>query len=247
MKNRFLPLSLLSVILFSLILWSCNKDDDDDTVTPTDTTNPVLSLNGNAIEYYDLGDTYVEAGATANDETDGNITSQIVISGTVNTNEAGLYDLVYSVSDQGGNTVSETRHVYVKADRLEGTYAVTSTVTGPGSGTYNYTETVTSTAVYNHLTIAGLGGYAGISIDAIADGNDVDFNESVIYDANGDSNNDSIIARTISSSYSVENTGGNIIAKILTINYKFHYFIGDGTGNYTDGGEDLVSATYTKQ
>ena len=38
-----------------------------------------------------VGDTYTEAGATANDNVDGNITNNIVITGSVNTSSSGTY------------------------------------------------------------------------------------------------------------------------------------------------------------
>ena len=42
-----------------------------------------------------VGGTYIEKGATASDEKDGNITSKIQISGVVNTSKAGTYTVTY--------------------------------------------------------------------------------------------------------------------------------------------------------
>ena len=61
------------------------------TSTLTDTTPPVIALNGQASITLSVGDTYTEAGATANDNVDGNITNNIVITGSVNTSSSGTY------------------------------------------------------------------------------------------------------------------------------------------------------------
>ena len=54
-----------------------------------------------------VGDTYNEQGATATDNIDGNLTSSIVIAGTVNTAVAGSYNVTYNVSDASGNAATE--------------------------------------------------------------------------------------------------------------------------------------------
>ncbi|MDO1502255.1 DUF5011 domain-containing protein [Winogradskyella maritima] len=81
-----------------------------------DTTAPVITLNGPSSITLDLGQTYNEQGATATDNVDGNLTSSIVTTGTVDTNTAGTYTLTYSVSDAAGNNTSITRTVTVNPD-----------------------------------------------------------------------------------------------------------------------------------
>ncbi len=80
-----------------------------------DTTPPVITLNGASTVNLNVGDTYTELGATANDNIDGDITANIVIGGdTVNTNVAGTYVVTYNVSDAAGNAANEvTRTVNV--------------------------------------------------------------------------------------------------------------------------------------
>ncbi|WP_414731540.1 immunoglobulin-like domain-containing protein [Winogradskyella sp.] len=87
------------------------------TVNP-DTTIPVITLVGSANINLNVGDTYNEQGATATDNYDGNITSNIIIGGdTVDTNTAGTYIVTYNVSDAAGNAANEvTRTVNVIAD-----------------------------------------------------------------------------------------------------------------------------------
>ncbi|MDY8135525.1 immunoglobulin-like domain-containing protein [Aquimarina sp. 2201CG5-10] len=82
-------------------------------VTSPDATPPVITLNGDNPQVVQLGETYAEAGATATDDVDGDLTSSISISGNVDTNTAGQYTITYSVTDAAGNTDTETRTVIV--------------------------------------------------------------------------------------------------------------------------------------
>ncbi|OUR93868.1 hypothetical protein A9Q87_03925 [Flavobacteriales bacterium 34_180_T64] len=82
-----------------------------------DTEAPVITLNGASTINLNVGDTYTELGATAIDNEDGNLTSSIVTTGTVNTNVGGTYLVNYNVSDAAGNAASEiTRTVNVIPD-----------------------------------------------------------------------------------------------------------------------------------
>lgn len=73
----------------------------------TDRTAPVITLNGSAsVEIY-TGNPYVDAGATALDNADGNITGNMTILNTVNTAVAGLYTVTYSVSDSSLNAANQ--------------------------------------------------------------------------------------------------------------------------------------------
>gem|GEM_PF-332424 len=86
------------------------------TVNP-DTIAPVITLNGASTINLNIGDAYNEQGATATDNLDGNLTSSIVISGSVNTASAGTYFVNYNVSDSSGNAANQvTRTVVVSAD-----------------------------------------------------------------------------------------------------------------------------------
>lgn len=75
--------------------------------TPLDTTAPIISLNGATIVDINVNDSYNDLGATASDNADGNLTSSIIKTGTVNTNIAGTYTLNYNVSDVAGNKASQ--------------------------------------------------------------------------------------------------------------------------------------------
>ena len=86
------------------------------TVTP-DATAPVITLLGNSNVSIELGTTYTDAGATANDNIDGVLTLNIAVTSTVNTNVAGTYTVTYNVSDAAGNAATPvTRTVTVTPD-----------------------------------------------------------------------------------------------------------------------------------
>ncbi len=78
-----------------------------------DTTPPVITIIGdNPLELI-VGETFTDAGATAEDETDGDRTAHITTEGTVDTAIAGSYPITYRVSDLSGNAASATRTVIV--------------------------------------------------------------------------------------------------------------------------------------
>jgi len=63
---------------------------------------PTISLLGERTLFLAIGDNYLESGAMALDEQDGDITSQIVINSQVNTSAVGDYLVKYSVTDSSG-------------------------------------------------------------------------------------------------------------------------------------------------
>lgn len=86
-----------------------------------DITAPIITLLGENPVNVTVGNTYTDAGATASDNIDGDITSEIVLSGTVNTNVIGTYTLTYNVSDNAGNPATPvTRTVNVIAQNNNG-------------------------------------------------------------------------------------------------------------------------------
>ena len=76
------------------------------TVTVVDQTPPILSLIGSQSVTIDYGSLYIEEGAVALDNVDGNISGSVVISGSVDTNNIGVYTLTYGVSDTAGNVAT---------------------------------------------------------------------------------------------------------------------------------------------
>lgn len=90
------------------MIQSCKKDKNKDTTPPVITVNPPNPYTVNK------DSAYVDPGATALDETDGDISSKIVTTNNVNVHDTGYYQVKYNVSDNSGNAaVEKVRNVHV--------------------------------------------------------------------------------------------------------------------------------------
>jgi len=108
-----------------IIVWryrkdgSISKSKDNGSIRQVSNLNisqfpPVLTLIGANPMNLTVGDRYFEHGATAIDNEDGDLSNKIVISGSVNSQQAGTYLLTYSVTDSASNEVTLQRSVIVK-------------------------------------------------------------------------------------------------------------------------------------
>ena len=97
-------------------------DDDGDAgsgdtltieVKVPDTVSPAVTILGDNPVTVELGAVYTDAGATALDTVDGDLTASIVTNNTVNTSTAGAYTVTYTITDAAGNTATATRTVNV--------------------------------------------------------------------------------------------------------------------------------------
>ncbi len=77
------------------------------TVTVNDITAPVITLTGDNPLTWPHGTAFVDPGATAADNADGDISGDIVVTGAVNPNAVGSYTLRYNVTDSAGNSATE--------------------------------------------------------------------------------------------------------------------------------------------
>jgi surface protein len=71
-----------------------------------DTESPIITINGSTNISVNIGTTYTDAGATAMDNRDGDITASIIATSTVDTNAFGTYTVTYNVSDAAGNAAN---------------------------------------------------------------------------------------------------------------------------------------------
>ena len=76
-----------------------------------DNKPPVITLVGANPMYINIGDKFVDPGATALDDVDG--VCPVTVSGAVDTNTLGTYTLTYSTGDHSGNNTTATRTVEV--------------------------------------------------------------------------------------------------------------------------------------
>jgi len=88
-----------------------------------DSNAPVIQLRGDATVNIVIDSTYSDAGATATDQEDGDISSRIVVANPVNNTVLGTYTITYTVSDLSGNAakpVTRTVNVQPQAAALDG-------------------------------------------------------------------------------------------------------------------------------
>jgi hypothetical protein len=203
---------LLIIFAITSVFYGCKKKSKD---AGEDLTPPVLTLKGSANDTINLQSTYLDAGATADDNQDGDITSQIISTGKVNTSIAGDYSITYSVNDATGNKSSAVRKVYVRNARsaLNGDYEVTCScqtytvmTNGPfptftfGSiATTNYTSQLSvSDSINNAILISSL------------------FNGAGTYTASALLNDDKSVTGSVPYSSFSGNWGGSPISMSLT-------------------------------
>ncbi|HEY6218368.1 MAG TPA: immunoglobulin-like domain-containing protein [Pyrinomonadaceae bacterium] len=92
-------------------------------VTVVDTVAPVITLNGANPMTVGFGTVFTDPGATASDGCAGDLTSAIVVTGSVDTNTVGFYALTYTVSDPSGHSDTKVRTVQVLPYNFTGFFA----------------------------------------------------------------------------------------------------------------------------
>lgn len=86
-------------------------------VKVADISAPTISLNGDENIEVTIDTEYVEAGATAIDNLDGDLTDNIKITNNININELGEYKVIYEVTDKNDNKKEIIRNVKVEKKR----------------------------------------------------------------------------------------------------------------------------------
>jgi hypothetical protein len=101
----------------------CGGGDGSPT---TDTTKPHITLQGDPVVTLSAGEIYVDAGATAEDDVDGDITADIIVTCDVDSRYAGTYRVSYDVMDAAGNHAETmSRIVRVLLEPSQKHYGVT--------------------------------------------------------------------------------------------------------------------------
>ena len=191
------------------------------TVDVVDTTVPTITLSGNATVDVEVGTAYTDAGATASDNVDGDITANIVTVNPVNTNVTGTYTVTYDVNDTAGNAAAQVTRTVKVVD----TTAPVITLTGNAAVNLlvgaTYTEQgATCTDNYDANCNVSIG---GDTVDTSTVGT-----YTVTYDANDTAGN---TATQVTRSVNV--TAGN--APVITLNGDNPYSVEVHT-TYTDPG-----------
>ena len=118
-------------------------------------TPPKIILIGSPTFNVTLNTSYTDAGYTAGDEEDGNITSQVIVTGSVNVDSVGLYYISYVVTDSEGLKDSVVRIINVRntLNYLSGSHNVVTTDLSNGSTRTWITTVSASVSVNNQIKI----------------------------------------------------------------------------------------------
>lgn len=112
-KLKLIPALIIVFGIFGAINFTYAQEQSATSTTQTpDTTAPVIVMLGTNPVNLNVGDPYVDAGANANDNIDGQV-KVTTISNNVNTAVAGTYSVVYQAVDSSNNVATATRTVNV--------------------------------------------------------------------------------------------------------------------------------------
>jgi len=119
-----------------------------------DNTGPVISVNGDNPATAYIGEEYVDAGATAIDAIDGDISEDISVSGLpIDTSAAGSFTVTYNASDHAGNTATaETRTVNVVSRDTTPPSVVSAIATGDKTVEITFDEELMNDSDGHHPT-----------------------------------------------------------------------------------------------
>lgn len=101
-------------VIYKVADSSGNETVVERTIIYKDVIAPVLSLSGKQNITLYVGGSYSEAGYYAVDECDGDITANVIVEGSVNTQQAGTYIVMYKVADSSGNVTEVKRVITVR-------------------------------------------------------------------------------------------------------------------------------------
>lgn len=111
-----------------------------------DEVAPIITLNGSATMQVYQGSAFNDPGAVAIDDRDGDISTNITVSGAVDVNTLGEYQISYNVSDAAGNVAQTiTRNVIVLEAPECMDYSATATAHESAGRAYSITETTGQT------------------------------------------------------------------------------------------------------
>ena len=113
LTDKVVKEQLKDKIVYTVEDSSKNKVSVERKIKEEDKEAPVITLNGYENVTIYKGNVYVEEGASATDNCDGDITSLIETSGSVDNTKVGVYEITYTVNDKSGNTTSVKRKVSV--------------------------------------------------------------------------------------------------------------------------------------
>ena len=205
MKNRIFYYTSALMISGALLLTGCSKDD---------TTAPVITLLGSNNVTSVLNAAYVDAGATAKDDEDGDISTRIVVTNPVNKDLTGSYSVRYNVTDAAGNDAAEVVRTVIVANtqaNLTGTYSSVLSPISPSGQNYNYSGAPinASSTINNRIVFSRFGDYDNGVVYAVVSGNSISIPSQTV------------VCGTPAASRTFVSTGaGSISGNTITISYS---------------------------
>ena len=126
-----------SIVCIQVITHAHNPETNEEKNFPTpcdvpegwvvgfapDIIPPIITLLGDNVVNVTVGDTYIDAGATAEDNKDGNITVKIMTSNNVDTGTDGTYIVTYNVKDDANNSAVEVSRTIIVNNSVKKDYA----------------------------------------------------------------------------------------------------------------------------
>ena len=130
-----------------------NETTVERRVLVKDNIAPTIELKGEDTIKLFVGDKYEEKGASANDNIDGDLTSNIEIIGSVDTSKPENYEIEYKIKDSAGNQATAKRKVIVSEKKK---IATTSSKSGLPVLMYHffYDKNVSSGKDNNYMEIS---------------------------------------------------------------------------------------------
>jgi len=175
------------------------------TVTVKDSIPPVVVVIGDNPINHIVNTTYVDLGAAASDNIDGNITANITTTTNLLVGILGSYTRTYSVTDAGGNTASATRIINVTDNS-----APTIAISPNNNAQYKQTHTTVVTIDDNYSINGGVLKYKWMTTST----------PLVEADFTG--------ASTFTSGATISTS---VISGIQSVSYYLHILAKDATGN----------------
>jgi beta-lactam-binding protein with PASTA domain len=197
-------------------------------VTVSGTEPPVITLTGDEEVTVECGATYTDAGATAMDSCEGDLTANIVVVNPVNAAAVGVYTVTYNVVDANNAAALEVTRVVTVVD----TTAPVITLTGDAA------VTVECGATYTDAGATALDACAGSRTAEITTVNPVNAAVlgayTVTYNVNdGNGNNAAQVTRVV--------TVVDTTAPVITLTGDAAVTVACG-GTYTDAGATALDA-----
>lgn len=101
-------LNISDEVTSELVKQKSQESSGSGTITePEDTLAPIITLNGLSVIEVTKGVIYIDSGATASDNVDGDLTDNIITTSSVDTNKVGTYTITYNVIDTAGNKAEQ--------------------------------------------------------------------------------------------------------------------------------------------